>query len=160
MQHDAAMWFMGDWAKGEFQLIQKKVNQDFRCIPAPGTKDYFSVNVDSFVFFNKFDAKKSSQQLQVAEMILEPEFQTQFNRLKGSIPILESFEIIDPKPCEHISQQTFEQASKYNGLVPSLAHFMTLGRASQFAVLILFRHFFIRKMPTSMKQCDTCVPQF
>ena len=55
---EAAMQFMGDWAKGEFIAAGKVPGKDYVCIAAPGTKGAFTFNIDSFIMFKQKDAAR------------------------------------------------------------------------------------------------------
>ncbi|KKD58495.1 sugar ABC transporter substrate-binding protein [Grimontia sp. AD028] len=138
----AAMQMMGDWAKGEFLAADKKAGKDFLCIPAPGTANQFSFNIDSFVFFKNGASETSESQKMLARLILEPEFQREFNLSKGSIPVRVDIDMQDFDPCAQESMQAFLRAAATDNLVASLSHNMAIGRASQFALFDVISRFF------------------
>lgn len=83
----AAMQWMGDWAKGEFAAEGKQPGKDYLCAPAPGTKNTFMFNIDSFAFFSLQNKDDADAQKALASAILDPAFQRTFNLNKGSIPV-------------------------------------------------------------------------
>ncbi|WP_281544438.1 ABC transporter substrate-binding protein [Grimontia sp. SpTr1] len=138
----AAMQMMGDWAKGEFLAADKQAGKDFLCIPAPGTANQFSFNIDSFVFFKNGASETSESQKMLARLILEPEFQREFNLSKGSIPVRVDIDMQDFDLCAQESMQAFLRAAATDNLVASLSHNMAIGRASQFALFDVISRFF------------------
>ncbi len=84
---EAAMQFMGEWAKGEFLAAGKVPGKDFLCVSAPGTDRASTFNIDSFVMFRlKSQQARVAQDALVASM-MSPSFQEVFNLNKGSIPV-------------------------------------------------------------------------
>ncbi|MCG2583725.1 ABC transporter substrate-binding protein [Massilia sp. TS11] len=134
----AGMQFMGDWAKGEFTAAGKKPGADFLCLPAPGTDKAFSFNVDSLLMFKVKDAK--SQQV-LASSLMSPEFQEQFNLNKGSIPVRAGVPKTRFDACALQSMLDMEAASKGGSFVPSLAHNMAVGSATQGAMMDVIARF-------------------
>ncbi|MBV7299432.1 ABC transporter substrate-binding protein [Enterovibrio paralichthyis] len=138
----AAMQMMGDWAKGEFLAANKEAGKDFLCIPAPGTANQFSFNIDSFVFFKNSNAGKTDSQRTLAKLILDPDFQREFNMSKGSIPVRVDSDMEGFDTCGKESMQAFLRAAATDNLVPSLSHNMAVGRASQIALFDVISRFF------------------
>lgn len=138
----AAMQMMGDWAKGEFLAAGKMAGQDFLCIPAPGTANQFSFNIDSFVFFKKGASHTTASQRVLARLILETGFQRQFNLSKGSIPVRVDIDMTGFDACAQDSMQAFLRAAATDNLVASLSHNMAIGRASQIALFDVISRFY------------------
>lgn len=123
---EAAMQFMGDWAKGEFSAAGKKPNKDYEAVDAPGTKDMFIYNIDSLVFFKQKDADKTKGQNTLASLVLSDDFQVLFNQKKGSAPVKKG---VDPEKFDLVTQKSMkdiETAEAKNALVPSMAHQMAV----------------------------------
>jgi glucose/mannose transport system substrate-binding protein len=57
-------------------------------------------------------------------MIMQPEFQQTFNRVKGSIPVYLNDPLKDFDQCAEDSSQELQRAMKTNNLVPSMAESM------------------------------------
>ncbi|MDD1793066.1 ABC transporter substrate-binding protein [Enterovibrio sp. ZSDZ42] len=138
----AAMQIMGDWAKGEFLAADKIAGKDFVCLPAPGTANQFSFNIDSFVFFNKDNPQTIASQKELATLILDPEFQREFNQNKGSIPVRVDIDMQNFDDCAQDAMQAFLRAAATDNLVASLSHNMAIGRASQIALFDVISRFY------------------
>lgn len=83
---EAGMQFMGDWAKGELLSKGFRLEKDFDCALAPDTDIAYFMVIDAFAFpvTSQDDAKEA--QFAFAQMLLEPQHQTEFSRIKGSLP--------------------------------------------------------------------------
>jgi len=113
----AAMYVMGDWAKGYFvNDLKLKVNEDFGYVPTPNTDGKFMVITDTFGLpkgvKNPDDVKK------FLALLGSVEGQDAFNPLKGSIPARID---ADPSKYDEYGKQTMEDF-KNAELAPSLAH--------------------------------------
>ncbi|QIZ65954.1 ABC transporter substrate-binding protein [Geobacillus subterraneus] len=113
----AAMYVMGDWAKGYFvNDLQLNVNEDFGYVPTPNTDGKFMVITDTFGLpkgvKNPDDVKK------FLALLGSVEGQDAFNPLKGSIPARID---ADPSKYDEYGKQTMEDF-KNAELAPSLAH--------------------------------------
>ncbi len=130
----AAMQFMGDWAKGEFTAAGKVPGKDYVCMPAPGTKGDFTFNIDSFIMFQQKDPSAAKAQADLAESIMEPQFQEVFNLNKGSIPVRMGMDLSKFDQCAKDSAAEFSAAAKSGSLVPSWAHEMAMPPANKGAM--------------------------
>lgn len=139
---EAAMQIMGDWAKGEFTAAGLTPGEDYLCEAAPMTEHMFSYNVDSFAMFEVDDEGKKQAQLDLASLILSKDFQSSFNKAKGSIPVRLDVPLDDFDSCAKASRKAFDEASEGNGLVPSLAHGMAVSASVQGAVFDVITNFF------------------
>ncbi len=124
IEGSAAMQLMGDWVKGELTAANVIPGKDILCLPAPGTHGKFSYNLDSIAMFNVKDHQKQLAQQQLANMIMTSDFQRAFNRVKGSIPVLQNQTLTDFDPCAQNSAQQLQLAIKEQQLVPSMAEGM------------------------------------
>ncbi|GLU30022.1 ABC transporter substrate-binding protein [Brucella sp. NBRC 12950] len=82
----AGMQFMGDWAKGEFLAKGLKPGQDFLCFATPAPVTSFQYIIDSFGMFTVKDENVQKAQVALAETIMDPKIQKDFNLIKGAIP--------------------------------------------------------------------------
>jgi len=139
---EAAMQFMGDWAKGEFTSADQQPGEDYVCLPAPGTGDAFTFNIDSFVMFDLAGDEAGEGQIQLASTIMSPAFQQIFNLNKGSIPARLDVPLDDFDDCAIISNQDFVQSAEAGTLVPSMAHGMSVSPAVQGAIFDLVTQFY------------------
>ena len=76
---------MGDWAKGEFNVAKKEPGKDYLCYRFPGTDGTVIYNTDMFALFD-VSADRKQAQLALAEATMNPEVQSAFNVIKGSVP--------------------------------------------------------------------------
>ncbi|MDW5375448.1 ABC transporter substrate-binding protein [Halomonas sp. HP20-15] len=139
---EAAMQIMGDWAKGEFTAAGLTAGEDYLCEAAPMTEHMFSYNVDSFAMFKVDDGGKQQAQRDLASLILSKDFQSTFNKAKGSIPVRLDVPLEGFDKCAQESRKAFDAASEGNGLVPSLAHGMAVSASVQGAVFDVITNFF------------------
>ncbi len=146
---EAAMQFMGDWAKGEFTAAGKMAGKDFGCYPAPGTKGTFTFNIDSFVMFDVGGGDAAKAQQAMASTIMEPEFQEIFNLNKGSIPARLNMPRDKFDVCAHDSMDEFVGSAGTGGLVPSMAHGMSVFSAVQGAIYDVVTSFYNSDMSST-----------
>ena len=142
MKGQAAMQFMGDWAKGEFTAAGKVPGKDYDALTVPGTQNSFLFNIDSFIMFEVKDPAAKKAQKAMARDILSPEFQVVFNVNKGSIPVRSG---ISEKPFDAVavkSMKDFAATAKSGGLVPSMAHEMAVSPSVRGAMLDLVTNFY------------------
>lgn len=140
---EAAMQFMGDWAKGEFSAAGKVPGADYYCLPFPGTDGEFTFNIDSLAMFEQRNDDNEEAQMKMAELILSPEFQDVFNMNKGSIPVRLDQDMSGFDSCAQASMKTFKATSAAgSGLVPSMAHGMSTTSAVQGAIYDVATDFF------------------
>ena len=139
---EAGMQFMGDWAKGEFTAAGKVPGKDYLCLPAPGTANAFTFNIDSFVMFKQKSAEAQKGQMHLAEAIMSPAFQEVFNLNKGSIPVRLNMDLSKFDDCARLSSRDFVATSQSGGLVPSIAHGMAVPAAIAGALQDVVTRFF------------------
>ena len=82
---DALIQVMGDWAKGEFKAASKEPGKDYLCYRFPGTDGTVIYNTDMFALFD-VSADRKQAQVALAEATMNPEVQSAFNVIKGSVP--------------------------------------------------------------------------
>jgi glucose/mannose transport system substrate-binding protein len=131
---EAGMQLMGDWAKGEFLAAGKAPGKDFVCIPAPGTANAFTFNVDSFAMFRLRNEANVKAQKDLAAAIMSPQFQEVFSLNKGSIPVRLNMDMSKFDDCAKLSAKDFVESSKIGSLVPSIAHGMAVSPAASGAI--------------------------
>lgn len=139
---EAAMQFMGDWAKGEFKVAGKKIGKDYVAVPSPGTSGAYLYNIDSFAMFKQKDAEKTKAQNKLAELILSDEFQILFNQRKGSAPVKLG---IDKEKFDSIGQDSMDSivyTAKKGRLLPSMAHQMSVSDAIRGVIFDVVTNFY------------------
>ena len=124
----AGFFFMGDWSIGTFNAGGFKEGVDYLCSQAPedNGKTGFILNSDSVVFFQQKDPSYLAGSKLLAHLIMSTEFQTIFNKAKGSIPARLDVDLTGFNPCQIKCQKDLEEAIKEGTLVRSFAHNMTI----------------------------------
>ena len=138
----AAMQLMGDWVKGELHEPGRPLNHDIRCLPAPGTAGKFSYNLDSLALFQRQDPEHDLAQQRFAELLMDENFQLEYNQIKGSIPPLADVESDQLDHCARLSIQALQQANRHGDLVPSMAEGMAIPPNVQQAIFELLASYF------------------
>jgi glucose/mannose transport system substrate-binding protein len=141
MNGKGGMQFMGDWAKGEFTAANKVAGKDYACVPAPGTANSYTFNIDSFAMFNVKAADAKKGQLDLAAAIMSPEFQEVFNLNKGSIPVRPGVNKSKFDACATTSMADFDSTANSGNLVASFAHGMAIRSATQGAIVDVIAKF-------------------
>jgi glucose/mannose transport system substrate-binding protein len=130
----AAFQFMGDWAKGEFEVAGQKPGRDFHCSPAPGTARAFSYVIDTFAMFQLRGWEAQKAQGYLAYVLLGKEFQEKFNLRKGSLPARRDLDLSKFDDCAKASARDFSAGESTQLLVPSVAIDMAVPTATQAAL--------------------------
>lgn len=84
---EAGMQLMGDWAKGELVSLGYAADRDFGCNLTPGTAIAYFTVIDAFAFPLTAREGETQAQQAFARMVLDPDNQLAFSRLKGSLPV-------------------------------------------------------------------------
>ena len=115
------MQMMGDWAKGEFLKAGKKPGEDFVCIRFPGTQGSVTFNSDQFVMFQVGEDKQKAQKM-MASAVMNPEFQSAFNVVKGSVPARTDVPNDAFDDCGKKGMVDLAEANSSGSLFGSMAH--------------------------------------
>lgn len=138
----AAMQVMGDWVKGELSAGNYRPGEDIACLPSPGSEGLFSYNLDSIAMFKQRDPAQLQAQGDLAQLLMTPKFQEEFNRVKGSIPALTQPDMSKFDRCAIRSYQDFLLAEKQDNLLPSMAEGMATPTNMRQAILDVLSNFF------------------
>lgn len=139
---EAAMQFMGDWAKGEFLAAGKYPGADFVAMPVPESAGSYLFNVDSFIMFDVKDKEARSAQKAMAKLILGETFQEVFNINKGSIPVRSGVSRKRFDDAALRAMDEFDAAAANGTLLPSMAHEMAVTPAIRGAMLDVITNFY------------------
>ncbi|MGY3855468.1 ABC transporter substrate-binding protein [Aeromonas aquatilis] len=138
----AAMQVMGDWVKGELSAGNYRPGEDIACLPSPGSAGLFSYNLDSIAMFKQRDPAQLQAQGDLAQLLMTPQFQEEFNRVKGSIPALTNPDMSKFDRCTIRSYQDFLLAEKQDNLLPSMAEGMATPTNMRQAIMDVLSNFF------------------
>ncbi|MCR4267672.1 ABC transporter substrate-binding protein [Nitratireductor sp. ZSWI3] len=121
IEGQGGMQMMGDWAKGEFLKAGKKPGEDFVCIRFPGTQGSVTFNSDQFVMFKVGEDKQAAQKM-MASAVMNPEFQSAFNVVKGSVPARTDVSDEAFDDCGKKGMKDLAEANEAGALFGSMAH--------------------------------------
>ncbi|MGL4251629.1 MAG: ABC transporter substrate-binding protein [Aeromonas sp.] len=138
----AAMQVMGDWVKGELSAGNYRPGEDIACLPSPGSEGLFSYNLDSIAMFKQRDPTQLQAQGDLAQLLMTPQFQQEFNRVKGSIPALIDPDMSQFDRCAIRSYQDFIHAEQQDNLLPSMAEGMATPTNMRQAIFDVLSNFF------------------
>lgn len=136
---EAAMIFMGDFAKGEFNAWGYATDSNFGCVAVPNTASYHIYNIDTLVMLKK-DAAAAELADRIAQILVSPLVQTDYNNAKGSVSVLRNADPLKMDSCARESWKVFARGSAAQ--VPSLAHDMATDGISKDAIIEELVHFF------------------
>ena len=143
LRGEAGFHFMGDWAIGYYNNNGFTPDQDYLCGRAPMNVDEpgFILNSDSVVFFEVEDPDYQEGQEILAHLIMSPEFQTVFNKAKGSIPARLDVDLEGFNPCQQLAQADLQKTIEADNLVVSMAHNMAVPQKFRAAMLEVITEF-------------------
>ncbi|SMC18092.1 glucose/mannose transport system substrate-binding protein [Andreprevotia lacus DSM 23236] len=147
---EVGMWVMGDWAKGELQTMGLTVDEQFGCMPVPGTADYHLYSVDTFVMLAD-DYGSQVQQEKLAQLAASPAVQARYNQIKGSVPVRRDADVNQMDSCARASWRTFNRGALVQA--PSMTHRMASDEGLKDAIIAqLHRYFADEHIPASETQ--------
>lgn len=146
----AAMFIMGDWAKGELMAWGESPEKDFGCVAVPGTQKMHLYSVDTLAMLLN-QRKRTASQEKLAELVTSPSTQLAYNRVKGSVPLRSDVDASSLDSCARDSWTVF--AAPASTRVPSLAHRMAADEVTKDAVAqALWRFLITPQMPVKEAQ--------
>ncbi|MFN3273180.1 MAG: ABC transporter substrate-binding protein [Paracoccus sp. (in: a-proteobacteria)] len=95
----AAGQIMGDWVQGEFEQAGMVIGEDIACLPGLGVNEYITATGDAFFFPATDDPGKIEAQDALANAIVSPEVQVEFNMVKGALPVRSDVDMSNVSPC-------------------------------------------------------------
>lgn len=137
---EAAMFVMGDWAKGELLAWGLTTDLDFSCVAVPGTADYHLYSVDTLAMFAG-DYSHQPAQEKLAQLIMSQPVQTAYNQAKGAIPVWRSPDLSKMDSCSRASWSAFSKGSAFQA--PSLVHRMAADETAKDAIVAEVHRYFM-----------------
>ncbi len=135
-----AMLIMGDWAKGELNALGLATDAGFSCVAVPGTSAYHIYDVDTLVMLARDSSKRSAQE-KLAQWVVSPALQQEYNQVKGSIPVLKNPDLTKMDSCARNAWKVFSGDAAAQ--VPSFAHRMATDEISRDAMMNEIHRFFM-----------------
>lgn len=136
----AAMQVMGDWAKGDLVARGMTPEVDFGCGAVPGTGAYHLFDIDSLSMLATRDNQRASQD-KLAAIIMSTSMQNEYNRIKGSIPVLRAPQLDRMDACGLASFKLFSSGPAAQ--VPSMVHRMAADEIVREATVTEVHRFFL-----------------
>jgi glucose/mannose transport system substrate-binding protein len=113
----AGVQIMGDWAKGEFAAAKQTAGKDFGCIAGLGPNVPYLIQGDAFVFPKTKNPETVKAQKLLATTMLAPAAQLEFNKLKGSLPILSNADTSSMDMCAQAGMAIMKDKSRQVGMI-------------------------------------------
>ena len=111
---------MGDWAKGEFQVLGKTAGRDYGCTLTASDDPGLLLVIDSFILGKVDTPEEKLGQALMLDVVSDPEVNLQFNSLKGSVsPYMKP-------PADQLdicSEQVYEILSDKEAVIPPYASY-------------------------------------
>jgi glucose/mannose transport system substrate-binding protein len=101
----AAFMIAGDWAKGDFSAAGMTPGKEYGCALAPGTQDGYIMTVDVFAFPKVDKPDQIAAQRKLAELMMDPAVQVEFNKYKGSLPSRLDADVESLDVCAQLGQK-------------------------------------------------------
>ena len=101
----AAFMIAGDWAKGDFSAAGMTPGKEYGCALAPGTQDGYIMTVDVFAFPKVNKPDQIAAQRKLAELMMDPAVQVEFNKYKGSLPARLDADVESLDACAQLGQK-------------------------------------------------------
>ena len=101
----AAFMIAGDWAKGDFSAAGMTPGKEYGCALAPGTEDGYIMTVDVFAFPKVDKPDQIAAQRKLAELMMDPAVQVEFNKYKGSLPARLDADVESLDVCAQLGQK-------------------------------------------------------
>ena len=138
-KREAAMLIMGDWAKAEMNAAGFATDEEFGCVPAPGTGKYHLYSIDTLTFFTRDYAFMPAQE-KLARLAVTPAVQAEYNLAKGSVPVRRDADMAKMDSCARASWSAFGAGAATQA--PSLVHRMAADEASRDAIIAEIQRYF------------------
>ncbi len=136
----AGMMVMGDWAKGEFNAWGLAADEGFGCNAVPGTAKFHLFNVDALAMLATRESHRPAQE-RLANIVMSPGMQSDYNRIKGSVPVVRNPVLSKMDSCARASWTLFASGSAAQ--VPSLVHRMAMDEIARDAIVAEVHRFFL-----------------
>ena len=116
----AGATFMGDWAKGEFQVLGQTPDKEFGCA-LTGRKDPgLLLVIDAFILGKVNDLNEKNGQALMLDVVSDPKVNFQFNVMKGSVSPYSKPPADQMDVC---SAQVYEVLSNSEAVIPPYASY-------------------------------------
>lgn len=112
----AGVQIMGDWVKGEFSAARQTAGQEYGCIAGFGPKSPYLIQGDAFIFPKTDSAEALRAQKLLQNVMVAPATQTEFNRLKGSVPVRPDLDASKFDVCAQKGMEIMKDRTRHVGI--------------------------------------------
>ncbi|QNA88261.1 carbohydrate ABC transporter substrate-binding protein [Massilia sp. Dwa41.01b] len=112
----AGMQIMGDWAKGEFIAAKQVPGQQFGCIAGLAPNSPYLMQGDVFVFPKTDNADAVRAQKLLANVVVAPNTQLAFSKLKGSVPVRQDVDAAQLDVCAQKGLAILKDRTRHLGI--------------------------------------------
>ena len=112
----AGMQIMGDWAKGEFLAAKQAPGQQFGCIAGLTPNAPYLMQGDVFVFPKTANVQAVKAQKLLANVVVAPDTQLAFSKLKGSVPVRSDVDASTADLCAQKGMAILKDRSRHLGV--------------------------------------------
>jgi len=118
---EAAMFIMGDWARGELAAWGAQAGVDYGCTPVPQTAGMHLYSIDTLAMLVGRTSRRADQE-KMADILLQPATQLAYNQAKGSVPVRTD---VDPAQLDECARDSWQTLARPGApLLPSITHRM------------------------------------
>ena len=136
----AAMMVMGDFVKGELNAWGLATDGAFGCVAVPETGEYHLYDVDTLVLLATDSSHRPAQE-KLAQIVMSPAIQSDYNQIKGSIPVLRNPDLSKMDSWSRASWKLFSRGAASQ--VPSLVHRMATDEMTKDAIIAVVHRYFM-----------------
>lgn len=119
-ENEAGATFMGDWAKGEFNILGKSLENDYGCALTASNDPSLLLVIDTFILGKVQDENERLGQSLMLDIISDPTVNLEFNTAKGSVS---PYTIPAPTKLDDCSAQVYEVLKKNESVVAPYASY-------------------------------------
>ena len=111
----AGVQIMGDWVKGEMAAAGQSAGKEYGCISGFGPNTPLLIQGDAFIFPKSAKAETAQAQKLLANAMVAPATQVEFNRIKGSLPMRQDIDASRLDACSQLALTAMKDKSRHAG---------------------------------------------
>ncbi len=120
-QGKVLMQINGSWVNSELKNLGWKADEDYICLRFPDTQGAYIFNSDHFVFFKNGPAAEKNQ-LQMARVLLDKEFQRDLSMISGAAPVRVDISTKGFDSCTKKNVHDLRMANMRHAVIPIISN--------------------------------------
>jgi len=120
-QGKVLMQINGSWVNSELKNLGWKADEDYICLRFPDTQGAYIFNSDHFVFFKNGPAAEKNQ-LQMARVLLDKEFQRDLSMISGAAPVRVDISTKGFDSCTKKNVHDLRMANMRHAVIPMISN--------------------------------------